>query len=122
MERFSIFAHKAPQKHPASLCFSHIERYFSPNVRLLAHVFLHQFGRNHLLVKCVCTSLRRLEHLDDLRVRTTILVLEGSDGFLCHSLNLFNLLVHSHALQDWVILLQLQTVWSVLAVLCSDVS
>ena len=89
---------------------------------LVLHVFLHHVGRNHLLIKCVCTSLWRLKHLDDLSVRATILVLEGSDGFFCHSLILFNLLMNSHSLKDGVILLQLQTVWSVLAVLCSDVS
>ena len=93
--------------------------------RLVLEEVLNGFVGNHLLIKDVSTSLGALYHLDNLRVSASILrtFVEGSNGFLCHSfLQLLNLLVKSHLLQDGVILHQLQTLSCVLTILGRNIT
>ena len=55
---------------------------------LVVEEILNSLVWYHLLIENVCTSLRALNHLDNLCICATIHVtfVEGSDRFLCHSL------------------------------------
>ena len=57
-------------------------------LRLVLEEILNSLVRYHLLIENVSTSLRALNHLDNLCICATIHVtfVEGSDRFLCHSL------------------------------------
>ena len=72
--------------------------------------FLYCFVKYHLLLEAICTRLRRLYHLDYLRIGAAIFTTasKSCNGFLCHFfslLYLLNLAVKSITLKDGVILL-----------------
>ena len=86
---------------------------------------LNFFIRNHLLIKDISTSLRRLNHLDNLCISTTFLrtFVQTCYCFLCHGLYvLFDFFVYCHSLQDRIVLLQFQSLSGVLSVLRRDVT
>ena len=87
------------------------------------------FVANHLLVKAVGTRLGALYHFDDFRIRASVRLtgLERCDCLFSHGCAavarlLFDFLVDGHALENRVVLLQLEAFGSVLAILCRDVT
>ena len=86
--------------------------------RLFLEEILYFLIGYHLLIEDVSTCLGALNHLDHFCISATILrsFVEGSNGFLCHILLLFNFFVNSHFLEDGVVFLQLHTLRCVLAV------
>lgn len=75
----------------------------------------------HFLLEGI-RSFIGLHHLHYFGVVFRGATLQGCNGFLSHSILLFDFAVNSHPLQNRVVFLQLQTIWSVLLILGRDVA
>ena len=94
---------------------------------LLCEEFFHVVVEDDFLLEDVGTRLGALYHLDAFGVRTTgVTGLKSGDRFFCHSkfpfLKLLDFFVDGVALQNGVVLLQLQTIRGVLTVFGRDVT
>ena len=99
----------------------------------LVEEFFHFIILYNFLLENVSACFRAFNHLYAFGVVTSrVTSLKGSDRFLCHSkisflmintfLTLLNLFVKSVFFEDRIILHELQTIRSVLAVLCGNVT
>jgi len=84
----------------------------------VVHVVLGYYA----LTERVGTIFSSAHHLNHFSVVLGSATLQGCYCFLCHGILLFDLSVRSHALQDRIVFLKLQTIWSVFLVLGCDVA